>query len=130
MIPRLVLFALLTTGVWLADAYYHARVQPQQSTSLALAAVNGNDRDAVNLRANDAAKDGFVVLPWVLSVALFVMCFGSPIVRSRIDLAIGAWSKETSLKTSDGAFRRNSNHHQTGSAANAASQIGSANRTD
>jgi hypothetical protein len=81
MLPRIVLFALLTTGVWMADAWFHARVQPQHSASLAIAAVNGGDQDAADLRLHDAVKDGFVVVPWVLTVAIFVMCFGSAIVR-------------------------------------------------
>ena len=82
MLPRIVLFALLTTGVWVADAWFHARVQPRQSASLAVAAVNGGDRDAADLRLHSAVKDGSVVLPWVLTVALFAMCFGGVIVRN------------------------------------------------
>ena len=87
MLPRIVLFALLTTGVWLADAWYYGRVQPPQSAALAVAAVNGDDRDAANLRLYDAGKDGVVLLPWVLNGALFVLCFGSPILRFAREVA-------------------------------------------
>jgi hypothetical protein len=80
MLPRIVLFALLTAAVWTADAWFHARVQPQQSASLAVAAVNGGDQDAANLRLHEAVNDEFVVVPWALTVALFVLCFGSAIV--------------------------------------------------
>ena len=82
MLPRIVLFALLTTGVWMADAWFHARAQPRQSASLAVAAVNGGDGEAADLRLHDAVKDGTVVLPWLLSIALCVMCFGGVIVRA------------------------------------------------
>jgi len=82
MLPRIVLFALLTAGVWTADAWFQSRVQPQQSASLAVSAVNGGDQDAANLRLHDAVKDEFVVVPWALTVALFVLCFGSVIVRT------------------------------------------------
>ena len=82
MIPRIVLFALLTTAVWVADAWYCSRVEPRQSASLAIAAVNGGDAEAANVRLHAAGKDGFVVLPWVLSGALFVLCFGGVLIRS------------------------------------------------
>lgn len=82
MLPRIIVFALLTTGVWLADAYLHGRLQPEQSRRLAVAAVNGDGGDAARLRLHDSAKDGFAVLAPVLTVAFFVLCFGGPIVRS------------------------------------------------
>ena len=81
MLPRIVLFALHTTGVWLADAWFQARVEPQQSASLAIAAVNGGNRDAADLRLHDAVKDEFILVPWVLTIALFVLCFGNVIAR-------------------------------------------------
>ena len=77
----MVLFALLTTCVWLADAWFQARVQPRQLASLAVAAVNGGEPAAADLRLHDAVKDEFVLVPWVLTVALFALCFGSVIVR-------------------------------------------------
>ena len=80
MIPRIVLFALLTGAVWVADAVYLTRVEPRQSASLAVAAVNGGDKAAADARLHAATKDGFVVLPWVLTAALFVMCFGSVMI--------------------------------------------------
>ena len=82
MLLRIVLFALLTTGVWVGDAYYHARVQPERATRVAVATVNGNDRDFATLRLNNTATGALDVLPWVMTVALFFMCIGGTILGS------------------------------------------------
>ena len=78
MILRIFMFVLLTAAIWGADVYYTTRSQPKAALSASLAAVNGGDREASQLRTQDAAKDALVVLPWLLSVGALAVCFGKP----------------------------------------------------
>ena len=82
MTLRIFMFVLLTAAIWGADVYYTTHSQPQAALSASLAAVNGGDREASQLRTQDAAKDALVVLPWLLSVGALAVCFGKPMSRA------------------------------------------------
>lgn len=77
MVKRTFLFVVLCAAIWAGSTYYSSAIQPDVSTQLSVAAVNGGNSDAANLRLAQAANNQIALVTLGFSALAFFVCYGT-----------------------------------------------------
>jgi len=77
LLKRIVLFALIVSGVYAAETWWLSAAQPQKSTVLAIQQLDGNNARAIEMRAFEAGKDAAPVGAFAAVLLAASICFGS-----------------------------------------------------
>lgn len=83
MFRRTFAFALIVAAIWSAEIYFTAIMQPQVASQAAIAAFNGGEAEASQLRATRQIFSSFDLdlLAFALTVAAAVVCYRDWAVR-------------------------------------------------
>jgi hypothetical protein len=81
MVKRTILFVVLCTVIWIGSTFYYSAAQPEISTQLTVAAVNGGNTEAANLRVAQQVNNQVAIVTLGLSSVAFIVCYGTYIKR-------------------------------------------------
>jgi hypothetical protein len=71
------IFLTLCTAIWIGDGFYDNRLQPEKSSHMAIAAVNGGNAEASNLRESNQITNWIDIASWSATLLAAAVCFGS-----------------------------------------------------
>jgi hypothetical protein len=96
LLKRIVLFALMVSGVYAAEIWWSSAAQPQKSAALAIQQLDSNNAHAIEMRAFEAGKDAAHLGAFAAVLLAASVCFGG-YVRPLLEKAKGRLAKLSAL---------------------------------